>query len=136
MACPFFEPVARMDPGEWIHAPRLPLIDLFRGLCRASEPFEPEPPVQRDLCNWGCAGSKCERFSGDGPDAVRFSMVDGRIVYVFEKQCAPVSHGIADGTESGILAAQIRAFEQSYLQSSRGGEKVSTATESSSTSAE
>ena len=128
-----------MDPGEWIHAPRLPLIDLYRGRCRAGDPVELEEAVQREICNWGCARGKCGRVPAEGPDAVRFSMIDGRVVYVFEQECAPVEHGVADGNEPEVLRAQIGAFEASWrdhFQSSRGGENVSIATASSSVSAE
>lgn len=131
-----------MDTGEWIHSPRLPLIDAYRGVCRSEEPFEPADAVQLELCNCGYARGRCGRFREDGPDAVRFSVVDQtRIVYIVEKNGAPVSHGVLEFAaldETELLYRQMRAFAESWrhFQSSRGGEKVSTATESSSVSAE
>ena len=148
MACPYFDPREAMDPGEWIHAPRLPLIEAWRGVCRAGDPFEPEESVQREVCNCGYARGRCAHFREDGADAVRFSMEDGetpRVIYIFEKNGAPVTHGTLAGAGldgSEILHRQARAFAESWrrrmdhFQSSRGGEKVSTATESSSTSME
>lgn len=149
MACPHFDPVEKMAPGDWIHEPRLPLIDAYRGVCRAAGPFEPEESVQRELCNWGCARGRCERLP-EGADAVRFSVAASeaavlRIVYILEKDCVPLEHGVIEYTGSGgatILEKQARAFAESYLsrmdhfQSSRGGENVSMAMESSSAAAE
>ncbi|HTS78643.1 MAG TPA: hypothetical protein VMG40_20700 [Bryobacteraceae bacterium] len=139
-----------MDPGEWIHSPRLPLIDPYRGVCRAADPFEADEKTQRDLCNWGCARGRCQRLPREGADAVRFAVFSEdstslRVVYIYEKDCAPVDHGIAEDpfdSAPEILRTQLRAFAQSYrrrmdhFQSSRGGENVSIATASSSTSAE
>lgn len=150
MACPYFEPLDRVHPGDWLHAPRLPLIEPYRGVCRATQPFEPPEAVQRDVCNWGCARGRCDRLPADGADAVRFSVTGEtpgklQIIFVFEKNCAPVEHGVIEypgPAPSTILEKQARAFGESWqrraghFQSSRGGEKVSIATESSSTSAE
>ena len=62
MACPFFLPLARVDAEEWIHAPRLTLIDEYRGACRVGDVFEPEQSAQRDVCNCGYASGRCDRF--------------------------------------------------------------------------
>jgi hypothetical protein len=133
-------PVGKLEAGAWTHAPRLPLGDPYRGVCRAhpAEVFEPPEPAQRDLCNCGYARGHCDRFPEDGAaDAVRFSVTgdrDGRVklVYIFEKDHAPAGHGaleyeIHDSRLSGVslgevLACQARAFIQSYLQldASRG----------------
>jgi hypothetical protein len=34
-------PSARVDAQEWIHAPRLTLIDEYRGACRVGDVFDP-----------------------------------------------------------------------------------------------
>lgn len=149
MACPCFEPVEPLAGVDWIHAPRLPLIDLYRGICRAGEPFEPDESIQREICNWGYPRGRCGRFPAGSPDAVRFSVAEDagtlRIIYVFEKDGAPESSGIVDCSAlsgAGILEKQIGAFAESYrrrvdhFQSSRGGENTSIATASSSTTAE
>jgi hypothetical protein len=138
-----------MDGGEWIHAPRLPLIDPYRGVCRSGEAFEPAEEIQREMCNCGYARGRCDRFLADSADAVRFSVVAEnssalRVLYVFEKDCAPLSHGVWEypgSAGSGVLERQIAAFAESYRrrdqrQSSRGGENVSIAIASSSTTAE
>jgi hypothetical protein len=122
VACPFFMPLARVDAQEWIHAPRLTLIDEYRGTCRVGDAFEPEESAQRDVCNCGYAGGRCDRFQEGSPDAVRFSVIgeDGpslRILYVFEKDHFPARRGVAEpGTEIGdpVLDGQIRAFAESY----------------------
>jgi hypothetical protein len=114
VACPFFLPLRRVDPGEWLHAPRLTLIDEYRGTCQAGEPFEPSESAQREVCNCGYARGRCERFPDGAADAVRFSMLeDGRVIYILERDHHPERHGIADGTE-GVLEVQIRAFAESY----------------------
>ena len=144
MACPFFMPSARVDSDQWLHAPRLTLIDEYRGTCHVSDPFEPEESAQRDVCNCGYAGGRCDRFPAGSADAVRFSVIGEqgpalRILYVFEKDHFPARHAVAEpGAEIAdpVLAAQIRAFAESYRQSLRGGENVSMAVESSSASAE
>jgi hypothetical protein len=122
VACPFFKPSVRVDPEEWLHAPRLTLIDEYRGTCGAGEAFEPEASAQRDVCNCGYARGRCDRFPEGSPDAVRFSVIGEersvlRIVYAFENDHSPVTHGIAEpGVDVGdpILTAQIRAFSESY----------------------
>lgn len=116
VACPFFLPMSRLTTGEWLHAPRLTLIDEYRGICSAGEPLEPEEPAQREICNCGYARGRCERFPPEGADAVRFSMTaEGRIVYVFERDHLPQGHGIiAEADAAGILGAQVRAFAESY----------------------
>jgi hypothetical protein len=130
VACPFFMPVSRMDLNAWIHPPRLPLGDPFRGLCQAhaGDPSE----SQHELCNTGYARGRCDRFPSDSAaDAVRFSVTgdqDGavKLVYIVEKNHAPAEHGLLEysipesrllnGHISETLAAQAGAFVESYLR--------------------
>jgi hypothetical protein len=113
-------PSARVDASEWLHAPRLTLIDEYRGTCHVAGVFEPDDSAQRDVCNCGYAGGRCDRFPEGSPDAVRFSVIgeDGpalRILYAFEKDHLPVSHDVIEEAETNeILAAQARAFAESY----------------------
>jgi hypothetical protein len=128
MACPFFDPQRRLDPGAWTHQPRLPLGDAYGGLCCASEPFSPEEEHQRECCNRGYARGVCQHFSASSAaDAVRFSVAAEndrllRIVYIFEKDHAPLSHGELEvSIEAGapahdLLARQARAFAESYFK--------------------
>ena len=129
MPCPFFLPLRVLEPTGWLRPPRMPLGDTYAGVCHAdpSVPNEPPESRQQELCNRGYARGQCECFPADTPaDAVRFSITgeeDGRIrmVYVFEKDHAPVEHGpleftaVLTGIEGrDLLAAQARAFVESY----------------------
>ncbi|MBZ5677231.1 MAG: hypothetical protein LAP61_23550 [Acidobacteriia bacterium] len=133
MACPFFVPSRRLENAGWIRPPRLPLGDPFAGACHAQPADIVEPPEaqQRELCNCGYARTRCDRFpGGSAPDAVRFSVTDDAparllVVYVVEKDHAPVAHGtleysISDASLDGphlsdVLLRQARAFLDSYL---------------------
>lgn len=129
MACPFFLPVSVVAPSVWVRPPRMPLGDTYAGMCCAGpgEPNEPPERRQRELCNRGYARGQCDSFPGAAAaDAVRFSIngeEDGRIrmVYVLEKDHAPVEHGPLEFTDTlagvegrALLAAQARAFVESY----------------------
>jgi len=125
-------PVARLESAEWIHAPRLPLGDAYRGVCHAQSPdlFEPAESHQRDLCNCGYARDRCSRLPDGAPDAVRFSVIDNaggrvRIIWVIEKDHSPVEFGTIDYAEgelssesssaTPLLTAQATAFIRGYL---------------------
>jgi hypothetical protein len=134
VACPFFMPSRRLEHVGWVIPPRLPLGDPWGGTCHAdadniAEPLETQ---QRELCNCGYARGRCERFPGGGgaPDATRFSITGDtgaviRLVYIVEKDHAPVAHGVLEfASEDGfaeaagvsnLLTTQARAFVESYL---------------------
>ncbi|MEO8099078.1 MAG: hypothetical protein ABI811_15350 [Acidobacteriota bacterium] len=116
-----------LEESGWIRPPRAPLGELFAGECRAGSPA----PATHDLCNFGYARGTCSRFpaGGEGPDAVRFSVThesasEVRLVYVIEKDHAPLAHGtleycINTGTLLGVegfLREQATAFVASYLR--------------------
>ena len=117
MACPFFEPRRKLDPGPWTHVPRLPLGAPFAGLCRAhaGEAQEPAEEHQRDLCNCGYARGRCAEFPPDATaDAVRFSMSGAALIYILERDHAPVQHGVLESDEGDEpLKSQARAFRES-----------------------
>ena len=140
MACPFFHPGRPIDDaGRWTHAPRMPLGEACHGTCRAqpSESFEPSEGSLLELCNWGYARGRCDRFPPDAPaDAVRFSIAaedqrSVRLIYVLERDHAPVEHGVIECSFSSggfalegtavmhadalLLFAQARAFLESHL---------------------
>jgi hypothetical protein len=133
VACPFFVPSRRLEIAGWVRPPRYPLGDPFGGACHArpGDILEPPEARQRELCNCGYARDRCERFpGGSAPDAVRFSVTDDShsrllVVYVVEKDHAPVEHGTIEywidearleGQHiSDILVQQARAFLESYL---------------------
>ena len=132
MPCPYFMPVERLETMEWIHAPRLPLGDAYRGVCHAQpqDLFEPAESHQRDLCNCGYARDRCGRLPTGAPDAVRFSVIGDaggcvRIIWVIEKDHAPVEFGTLEYavgklsfenfSTAPLLTAQATAFIRSYL---------------------
>jgi len=103
-----------MDDGPLDPPPRLPLGRAWAGVCVApgfvSE--EPEETEQREICNIGYARGRCGRFPSNAEvDAVRFSADrDGGLVYILEKNHAPVRHGqVSDLLESTLLR-QAKAF--------------------------
>ena len=121
MACPFFRP---LRPMEWSSG-RAPLGGLFEGTCEIAL-----GAGEARLCNFGYARGLCGSFpEATVADAVRFSVsgsADGvvRMVWILEKDHAPVEHGFMEYREStgdfveapdGVLAAQARVFVESYL---------------------
>jgi hypothetical protein len=132
MSCPYFMPAEPLEAAEWLHAPRLPLGDAYRGVCHAQpqDLFEPTESHQRDLCNCGYARGRCGRLADGAPDAVRFSVSGNaeerlRIVWIVEKDCSPVEFGTLDYaggklssenfSATPLLTAQATAFIRSYL---------------------
>jgi hypothetical protein len=125
-------PVARLDSSEWIHAPRMPLGDPYRGHCHvdAAAVVEPTESDQRELCNCGYARKRCPRFPAGAADAVRFSVaadVAGvvRLIWIVESSHSPQAFGSLDysldaasfaGDASILITAQARAFVESYLR--------------------
>ena len=120
MACPFFKPVRRLDAGGWDPAPRLPLGDPWAGECTAGCAEQPAESTQREVCNSGYARGRCEHFPSEmEADAVRFSMgADGRLIYIIEKDHAPLEHGEIDAATDPRepLASLARAFRESHRQ--------------------
>jgi hypothetical protein len=110
VACPFFEPLQLLPPRQWTHRPRLPLGEAWSGRCHAGG--EPTGEEQFELCNHGYARGQCPSFpSSCLADAVRFSVTREeplRLIYILEKDHAPLEHGELPPNE--ILAAQARAF--------------------------
>jgi hypothetical protein len=121
MACPYFEPQRKLEAGAWTHVPRLPLGSAYSGVCRAraGEALEPAEEHQRELCNLGYARGRCDDFPvAARADAVRFSLKGTTVLYILEKDHAPLSHGVVelrkeDGTSNRgnkLLWSQARAF--------------------------
>src|ERR1700690_1990590 len=88
VACPFFEPLERVQEATT----RLPLGDLWRGVCRAgATPYTPDDPTAGELCNMGYARGRCPRYpQSDARDATRFLIARDRddlirIEYVVER---------------------------------------------------
>jgi hypothetical protein len=102
MACPYFDPGARLE-GSWAQT-RHPLGALHDGACRAHPPapIHPEAALLRQFCNSGYAQGECPHFPADGsPDAVRFGIAsdrDGRIRIhcVTERDHHPFSYAVLE----------------------------------------
>ena len=134
MACPYFFPSSPHNTGAGPRNAMLPLGDSWAGECRAAadRPWQPDPAIARPLCNLGYARGRCDRFpSGDGPDAVRFTVSADRgasvqLLYVIERDHRPFAHGSLDyAADSGAftlppagesLDAQARAYLASYFR--------------------
>jgi hypothetical protein len=114
MACPYFQPVKQLDSNGWDPVPRLPLGAAWSGFCLAipEAPLEPPESVQQDFCNCGYARGRCASFPGDtAADAIRFAQQDGTLLYILEKDHAPLAFGKFQESEHGAaLVAQARAF--------------------------
>jgi len=117
------------------------LGDACFGFCHAGgASFPPPEEHQRELCNRGYARGLCQHFPvSSTADAVRFSVTEDRggclrVVYILEKDHAPLSHGAlefqtADFPAAGppavssaapvddLLLRQAQAFVESYLKS-------------------
>ena len=116
----------------------LPLGGWWKGVCRAV-PGAPKADAGAadaslcDLnCNLGYARGVCARFpEGDGPDAVRFTIIDHdsthiRVDYVMERDHHPFAHGRLEYSpvaasfvtppESPLLERQAKAYVESYLR--------------------
>lgn len=125
MGCPFFEPQRPLEPGDWTeywtHRPRVPLGEAYSGVCRASDPHIPSEERQRELCNCGYARGRCENFPASAAaDAVRFSVISNeplRLIYILEKDYAPLEHGemvLSALAPEDLLSRQARAFVESH----------------------
>ena len=126
MPCPFFVPRSKLGEGPWDPAPRLPLGEAWGGDCAAPGPASqaPEELEMRETCNTGYARGRCHRFPSNAEaDAVRFSATrDGegglRVVFILEKDHAPLRHGLliySEGKFTGDpvespLVEQAKAF--------------------------
>jgi hypothetical protein len=83
---------------------RAPLGLLYEGRCAVGGAQITE------ACNFGYAAGRCEVFPPDAlADAVRFTVLQGRTMYVLEKDHSPVQYG--DACElHGTLARQAEVF--------------------------
>ena len=73
---------------------------------------EPEEQEQREICNTGYARGRCAKFPANAEaDAVRFSADrDGVVVYILEKDHAPLRHGVVSDQLESPLREQASAF--------------------------
>lgn len=133
MSCPYFYPVERLDEGLWAVPHRLPLLDAWRGECRASDSAGPaEDDVTRLGCNAGYARGKCSRFpEGARIDAVRFHVAaesgdELRLQYILEEAGWPreqgemrfsrAAHAFTESPVDDIMSRQALVFMEGYLR--------------------
>jgi hypothetical protein len=68
--------------------------------------------ADREICNFGYARLECEAFPSDGEaDAVRFATLDGKLIYILEKNHSPIRQGDA-GILTGSLRRQAEVFAE------------------------
>jgi len=140
MACPFFAPQRRLDPGAWTASSQAAFGRPVFGFCHAlsGTSFAPPEEHQRELCNRGYARGLCAHFPGSGAaDAVRFpspAIAAGVCASsMFSKRTTPRSlmetlnfrppifkpaiFRPAAAPADDLLLRQARAFVESYLKS-------------------
>jgi hypothetical protein len=109
MACPYFKP---FKEAPWSEG-RAPLGGIFEGECARGGEGDAR------LCNFGYARGRCAQFPSDAQvDAVRFSVMEDRLVWIRERDHAPVDHGVIefDGLAAlgEVMAEQARVFVENY----------------------
>jgi hypothetical protein len=104
MACPYFYPIAK---AEGLRSPaRAPLGVVHEGRCDAGGQAVVE------ACNFGYARGHCEAFPAESlADAVRFTWLGNRAIYILERDYSPVAHGDAADL-TGVLARQAEVFRE------------------------
>jgi hypothetical protein len=128
MACPYFEPIAPVQPPTLLNA-RLPLIEEYQGSCRACPS---SGAVAFATCNQGYPLGSCVCYPAEESNrANRYSLVQRtaeslEIVFVTEGDYTPIgsrtllysiSAGriVTDGVDH-CASAQAAAFCRSYLR--------------------
>jgi hypothetical protein len=97
MACPYFYPIAPSADAQ--QPARAPLGVIHGGQC------EKGGIAGADACNFGYARGRCISFPDSAAiDAVRFTVRQGKTVYVLEKDYLPIQHG----TDLEILTEPVR----------------------------
>ena len=88
----------------------MPLGQPYRGTCQVLG-REPDPDIQKTLCNFGYARKRCSDFPAESAvDAIRFSIhTEGRFIWIEEAAGAPVQFGEGEGARPKLFAA----FERS-----------------------
>ena len=117
LACPCFEPTARLPWSVWPGKFRPPLGAPHEGICRADAalPYRPAGQLLVTGCNMGYARDRCERVPADSPDAARFVYAGrGTIRWVLEADHRPVARGVSEqGSSAGrgaVLDSQLTAY--------------------------
>jgi hypothetical protein len=132
MPCQYFEPQRRVAESAHAHA-RLPLIDEYEGLCRASRDLAAVPADLRfRCCNHGNSRGVCPQFPLNEPltssryHAVRLTAAALEVLRVEERDYAPVAwqtviyarhnEQLSPAAMEECVKAQTLAFCRSYLK--------------------
>ena len=113
VACPWFEPVDRAVLTDRPQPARSPLGLLYSGFCHAgSVPVRPPDAILHEECNFGYGRGRCPWFPASSEaDAVRFAWRSERLMWILEREYAPVAHGFCDeGTRGAEMDRQAAAF--------------------------
>jgi hypothetical protein len=120
MACPWFNPLREADLAARPRPARAPLGTVFDGTCEAhaEAAFRPSDDLLYGLCNFGYGRGRCPVFPADSEcDAVRFTAVGNRTVWILERDHAPVRHGSFDEPfPTPLLERQAQAFTRGCLK--------------------
>ncbi len=132
MPCPYFEPRQAVTEPSKPNA-RVPLIDEYDGLCRATQDALPvDPSLRMRLCNHGNACGVCARFPrNDERSAFRYEMerrsaTQLELLFIEESRYAPLrwhrhcfkieSEQFEPEINETCQRAQLLAFCRSYLR--------------------
>lgn len=126
LACPCFEPTARLPWSEWPGKFRPPLGAPYEGICHANgtELCRPVGQLLLTGCNMGYARGRCDRVPADAPDAARFVYAGANVVrWVLETDHRPVAHGVSEnGLSTGqgrVLDSQVSAYRSAIAEAIR-----------------
>jgi hypothetical protein len=102
MACPYFFPTSKAEGAR--QPARAPLGVVYEGRCEVGG------AVSLETCNFGYGRGICIAFPSDSvSDAVRFTRLGDRTIYILERDYLPVRHGDVN-TLTGTLARQAEVF--------------------------
>ena len=120
MACPWFNPLSEADFAARPRPARAPLGTVFDGTCEAhpAAAFRPSDELLYGACNFGYGRGRCPAFpDGSEADAVRFTAIGERTVWILERDYTPVQHGSFDEPfPSELLERQAQAFKRECLK--------------------
>jgi hypothetical protein len=110
MACPYFYPVMRSQNAV---AARSPLGIVYDGHCQAQS----SAPMHEG-CNFGYGRGECDHFPNESEgDAIRFTMSEGKLVYIVERNYTPIRHGPVESAElSAAIRRQAEVFAENWKQ--------------------
>ncbi len=113
MSCPYFYPEIPCSDATTTPA-RAPLGALYEGLCCAGAEH-PRVPERTELqaCNFGYGRACCTSFPQNAEaDAVRFTPAGSDILYILEKDCAPVRFGRIEDLSDPVTIRQAEVFQR------------------------